>query len=96
MKGLTRNFALNFETPAQVAGALVNLVLYGLPDDYYSTYLSNINSVTLDDVRKAAAKYLDSSKMAIVIVGDVKVMKEGVERLKVGQTVMCNVEGNPL
>jgi hypothetical protein len=34
--------------------------------------------------------------MAIVIVGDVKVIKEGVERLKAGQTVMCNVEGNPL
>ena len=95
-RGLTGNFALNFETPAQVAGSLVNLVLYGLPDNYYSTYLSNINGVTLDDVKRVAAKYLDSSKMAIVIVGDVKMIKEGVERLKVGETVMCNAEGNPL
>jgi len=93
---MTGNFALNFETPAQIAGGLVNLVLYGLPDDYYSTYLSNINDVTLDDVRKVAAKYLDSSTMSIVIVGDVKMIKEGVERLKVGETVMCNTEGYPL
>ena len=95
-KGLAGNFALNFETPAQVSGALVNLVLYGLPDNYYATYLSNINNVTVDEIRKVSAKYLDSSKMAIVIVGDIKVIKGGVQSLKAGETVMCNVEGNPL
>ncbi len=66
-KGLTGNFALTFETPAQIAGAMQNLVLYNLPDNYYETYLQNVNKVTLDDVKEVAKKYLNSSKMALVI-----------------------------
>lgn len=95
-KGLTGNFALTFETPAQIAGALQNIVLYNLPDNYYDTYLQNIDRVTLDDVKKAAGKYLDSKKMAVVVVGDLKLVQEGVERLKLGEVILCDVEGNKL
>ncbi len=93
-KGLMGNFTLNFETPAQIAGALQNIVLYGLPESYYETYLQNIDKVSLDDVKKAAKKYLDSSRMAFVVVGDLKVIKEGSEKLGLGETVLCNTEGN--
>ncbi len=92
-KGLTGNFALSFETPSQVASALRNLVLYDLPDDYYQTYLQAIDKVTLDEVRAAAKKYLDSSKMAVVFVGDLSVVRESVERMNFGETVLCDTDG---
>ena len=95
-KGLTGSFALGFETPAQIAGALQNLVLYGLPEDYYRTYLQNIDKVSLDDVKRVSGTYLDPAKMAVVVVGDVKSIRDGVEKLKLGETVMCDVDGNPL
>ncbi len=95
-KGLTGGFALNFETSGQIARALQNIVLYGLPENYYEGYLQNIEKVSLDDIRRVAKSYLDTSKMAVVIVGDVKTIKAGVEGLQAGQTVMCNVEGNPI
>ncbi len=93
-KGMTGNFALTFETPSQIAGAMQNIVLYNLPDNYYETYLQNINTISLDDVQKASRKYLDSSKMALVIVGDLKVVKEGLEKMNLGETVVCDVNGN--
>ncbi len=95
-KGLTGGFALNFETVGQIAGAIQNIVLYNLPDDYYQTYLENINRVTLDEVQQAAKKCLDSSTMAVVVVGDLKVIREGVEKMKFGETVLCDVHGEKL
>lgn len=93
-RGLTGFFALSFETPAQIAGALQNIVLYKLPENYYETYLQNIDKVSLAEVRQASKKYLDSSKMAVVVVGDLKIVRDGIEKLGVGETVLCNIEGN--
>jgi predicted Zn-dependent peptidase len=95
-KGMTGNFALGFETPAQIAGALQNVVLYNLPENYYDTYLAQIDKVSLDEIQSAARKYLDSSKMAVVVVGDLSVVKNGVNLLRLGETVVCDVEGNPV
>ncbi len=94
-KGLTGGFALNFETAGQIARALQNIVLYGLPENYYESYLQNIDKVSMDDIRRVAKSYLDTNKMAVVIVGDVKSIKQGVEGLHAGTTVMCDVDGNP-
>ena len=95
-KGLTGNFALSFETPSQVANALRNLVLYDLPNDYYQTYLQAIDKVTLDEVKGAAKKYLDSSKMAVVFVGDLSVVRESVEKMNFGETVLCDTDGKKI
>jgi zinc protease len=95
-KGLIGNFALNFETPRQLAGMMQNLILYGLPDDYYSTYLQNIESVTTDDVLRVSKKYLDSSKMAVVVVGDLATIRPGIEAASIGDIIVCDTDGNPV
>ncbi|MBI5474429.1 MAG: insulinase family protein [Ignavibacteriae bacterium] len=95
-KGLVGNFALTFETPQQIAGALQNIVLYNLPENYYETYLQNISKVSLDDVKRVSNKYLDTSKMAVVVVGDLKVIKDGLAAMNAGEIVVCDVSGNKL
>jgi predicted Zn-dependent peptidase len=93
-KGLSGSFALTFETPAQIAGQLQNIVLYDLPEDHLATYLQDIDRVTGADIQNAAARYLDPARMAVVVVGDLKTVREGVEKLGLGETVLCDVEGN--
>jgi hypothetical protein len=58
--------------------------------------LQNINNITLDDVKRVAKKYLDSSKMAVVIVGDLKVIREGLDKMSIGETVVLDVNGNKI
>jgi zinc protease len=87
-------FATSFEMPQQIAAALVNLVVYKLPDDYFQNYLKNIDAVTLADVQRVAKQYLDTSKMAIVIVGDLKLIKPGIEAMNVAPVVTADVNGN--
>lgn len=88
-----RRFPSQFETTGGISGQLGNLVTYGLPDTYFNDYISKINSVTIDDVNRVANKYLDPSKMAIVIVGDRKVIEPGLKQLNLPITYL-DTEGN--
>ena len=52
--------------------------LNGLPDDYLSTFVRKVYAVTPADVQRMAKSYIVPDKMAIVVVGDRKVVDEQV------------------
>ncbi len=73
------NFVLTNSTRTNIINQLEYVDLHGLPKDYLSTYVSRVLAVTPEDVRQATAKYLDDTKVTIVIVGDKKVILEQVK-----------------
>ena len=94
-QSLIRRYPSQFETIGAISNQLSNLVVYGLPDTYFNDYISKINAVTLDDVDRVAKRYLDPSKMAIVIVGDRKVIEPGLKDLGYPITILDS-EGKPV
>jgi len=44
-------------------------------------------------VRRVAAAYLNPDAMAILVVGDAKLVKPGLEKLNLGPVVMLDTEG---
>ena len=96
-QAIIRGFPRNFETPEQITNRLSDLVLYNLPDDYFNNYLANIRAVKLEDVNRVATRYLDPSRMAILVVGDRKVIEPGLRSLTdIGQTItFVDPEGRP-
>ena len=90
-----RRFPSAFETVGGTSNQLAALVTYGLPDSYFNDYIRNINAVTIEDVNRVANKYLDPSKMAIVVVGDRKVVESGLKELGYPITIL-DTEGKPL
>ena len=94
--GLSGGFALSFETPFQVAGALQNIVLYGLLDDYYERFIQNLASVTLGDVMRVARSTLDPDVMAILVVGDADGTRRELESLGRGEVVILDADGAPM
>jgi zinc protease len=92
---LGRALAREFETAPQVAAALVAQVVEGLPDDYYKTYADKIAGVTAAEVRKAAQKWIDPTRMAIVLVGDEKEIGAGVKTM-VGDYERRGTDGAPV
>ena len=89
------SYPQGFETVGQISGQLSSLVVYGLPDSYFNEYITKINAVTLQDINRVANKYLDPSKMAIVIVGDKAVITPKLKEL--GMPVMfLDADGNPI
>ena len=94
-QSIIRAYPRGFETIGQISGQLSNLVVYGLSDSYFNDYISKVNSVKLEDVNRVANKYLTPDKLAIVIVGDRKVIEPGLKDLKYPITVL-DTEGNPV
>lgn len=90
---LTRSVPRTFETPGQIASQIANLVLYGLPDNYFDTYIQNIENVTARDVKRVAEKYLHPENMLITIVGDIANIRPGLEKIGHGAVVVCDSEG---
>jgi zinc protease len=74
----------SFETERAAANALAQAYVYGLPADYYPTYGRRIAAVTAEDVKRAADKYIQPDKFAVVIVGDRKAIEAGVRSLNLG------------
>ena len=67
---LTRGYPRNFETAEQIARAMAQLVLYGLADDYFDTFASNVCAVTVERARQVATQHLDPERLATALVSD--------------------------
>jgi predicted Zn-dependent peptidase len=94
-QSLIRRFPSQFETPGQIAGQLSALVTYGLPDSTFNEFIAKVNAVSAADVTRVANKYLDPSRMAIVIVGDRKVIEPGLKELNMPINLL-DTEGNAI
>lgn len=69
-------FPAMVQTASDVAGRLLDMELYGLPQDYFDRYRENIAAVTKDDVERVAAKYIDPDRVLIVVVGNAAQIRE--------------------
>ncbi|MDQ3017778.1 MAG: insulinase family protein, partial [Bacteroidota bacterium] len=63
-------FARSLESPQTVANFALNTNMYGLPADYYETYLQRLQAITIDDVTRVAKKFITPSRARIVVVGN--------------------------
>ncbi|MEO8072094.1 MAG: pitrilysin family protein [Acidobacteriota bacterium] len=97
-QSLIRRFPSGFETIDQIASQLGNVVTYDLPETYFNDYITCINAVSLDDINRVANKYLTPDKMAILIVGDRKVIEPKLKEIKgLGDSIVyLDAEGNQL
>jgi zinc protease len=67
---LTGVFPLRLETQEGLIDQLVQIKMFGLPDDYLETYRQQIHAVTIEEIQAVAATYVRPDEAAIVIVGD--------------------------
>ena len=63
-------FPIRYETTAAISSALANLVIHGLPPNYYDEYRSKVRAVTTAGVLRAAQRHLHPDQLRIVVVGD--------------------------
>jgi zinc protease len=92
-QSIIRRYPGAFETVGQISNQLSNLVVFGLPDSYFNEYISKVNAVTVADVNRVANKYLDPSKMAILIVGDRKAIEPKLKAMNGYTIAYLDVDG---
>jgi zinc protease len=74
-------FPATVQSSGDVAGRLVDMELYGLPEDYFDRYRENIAAVGREEIERVAKKYIDPDRALIVIVGSMKEIREPLGQL---------------
>ncbi|MDJ0627819.1 MAG: pitrilysin family protein [Rhodobacter sp.] len=66
---LTGAYPLRFDGNARIAGILVGMQTADLPIDYIATRNDRVNAVTMDDIKRVAARLMDAEALHFVVVG---------------------------
>jgi predicted Zn-dependent peptidase len=74
-------FVIANSSPNGVLGQLAFINLHGLPDDFLTTWVRNIRSVTPDQVTAMAREYIRPERMTVVVAGDLAKVGESVRAL---------------
>lgn len=85
-------FPAEFESDSQVAGHIREQSVYGLPDDFFNTYVARIEAVTAADARRAAQEWIDPRACVVVLVGDRAKIEKEVRALSLGPIVFRSVD----
>jgi len=75
------NFSLGLETSSAVAGSLVDLDVYGLPEDSLDTFRGRIRALTAEDTARAARDLVHPERAAVVVVGPAEAIVPQLETL---------------
>jgi zinc protease len=95
-QNLIRALPAMFETNSATASAFADLVLFGLPDNWYASYAANIRKVTAKHVKAVAKAVVPSGKLVVAIVGDMSKVRADVDKLGLGPAAMHDLYGVPL
>jgi zinc protease len=89
---LALGFPGEFETTGGMAGHLVQLVVYGLPESFFSDYVPKIQAVTVADAQRAATQYIQPDRFAVVVVGDLAKIEPGIRAAGLGPVRVVSVD----
>jgi predicted Zn-dependent peptidase len=81
-----------FETTAGMAGNLSELAIYGLPETFFSDYVPRIQAVGASDVARAASRYIQPDKFAVIVVGDLSRIEQGIRAANLGPVRIVTVD----
>ncbi|RYD69700.1 MAG: insulinase family protein [Verrucomicrobiaceae bacterium] len=88
------NYLLSLENAGRVAQRVQDIDLYDLPADFYKTYAKKMATVTPSEMQELARKYLDAKNAAVIVVGEAKDVKPGLEKL--GKVTVYDTDLKPV
>ena len=86
------HFSVELASQSGLAGRINTIYTYNLSKDFINDFRPKIEGLTTADIQRAAAKYFDTYRAAIVIVGDYEKVKDQVTPF--GEVTLFDAEGN--
>jgi zinc protease len=88
------NYLLSLENANRTATRVQDIDLYGLEPDFYKTYAKRMDTVTAEQAKTLANKYLDPENISVIVVGEAKEVKPSLE--KIGKVSVYDTELRPI
>jgi len=86
----------SLESISDLGSSVEDLVQYGLPDDYYTTFTKKVMALKPGDVDDAAKSVIHPDQMIWVVVGDRAKIETGLRDLKLGELQVIDGDGKPV
>jgi zinc protease len=80
---LVRGYPPTFETADQIAAQLIDLVHFGLPDDYFTGQVDRLQALGLADVQRVAEEHVQPDQFSIIVVGDRAAIESSLQQLDI-------------
>lgn len=93
---LRLGYADGFESTGDIAAQISGLVTYGLPLSTLGAFDAGIARVTAADVQRVATRYLDPTKLTIVIAGDRATIEAPLKATKIAPVDVRDMRGRPV
>jgi zinc protease len=93
---LTLTLPGSWETMSALAGAIGDIVTFGLDDRYYDTFADKVRAQTVQSLTKAAADVVHPDQLVWVVVGDRSKIEPGIRELKLGEIRLIDTDGKPV
>ena len=91
MRNMTLRLAGRFETLTALENAALQMLNYGYPDDYYSTYAKRLQTLNEQSLSGAATKFVHPDDVVWIVVGDLRKIEPGIRELNLGEVVRVEV-----
>jgi zinc protease len=79
-----------------LAGAITDIVSFGLDDRYYDTFAEKVRAQTIQNLTQVAAEVVHPDQLIWVIVGDRSKIEASIRELKLGEIRLIDSNGKPL
>lgn len=91
---LSDSFPLRIDTPGRIATHLADLRVFGLADDYWSTYRARVGAVTPQQARQAIEPLVRPDQQIIVLCGRASAIENDARRW--GPVTVIDMQGRTL
>lgn len=85
-----------WQTAAAVESDIGQMVKYGLGDDYWDNYVTELRQINLSQVNAAAKSYITPDKMIWLVIGDLSLIEEKIRALDFGEVRVIDAQGKPV
>ncbi len=86
----------SFETLNAVGQSILEIVQFGLPEDYYETYAGKVRALKTSDVEEGAKDIVHPDHLIWVVVGDRSKIEPGIKELGLGEIRLLDADGKPI
>lgn len=87
-ESILNSFVFKFQDSSQTLSRLMTYEYYDYPDDFIFKYQKAVKETTIEDVFKAAQKYLQPNQIVTLIVGNAEVIEPSLSRLNTDVTMV--------
>ncbi|MDB6067949.1 MAG: peptidase domain protein [Pedosphaera sp.] len=95
-KSQTLTLPGEWETNGKVSGSIAEIVRFGLPDDYFTTYPGKVRALKVSDLVKAADQVVHPDQTVWVVVGDRSKIEPAIRELGWGEIQLLTPDGMPM